>query len=435
MDPTLLALVSLLVMFLLIALHVPIGVAMGLVGIATYATLVGWGPAMTLASVEASHTFASLDFAIVPLFLLMGSFAAAAGLSSDLYRIANALVGHLRGGLSMATIAACALFGAVCGSSIATVATMTRIALPEMRQRGYQTSLAAGSVAAGGTLGFLIPPSIIMVLYAVLTEQFVLTLFFAAVVPGLIAVLLQCAAIAVYVRVYPDAAPAASPMSWSERGRAVVKSWGVIALGLVVSVGIYGGIFTVNEAAGIGAAAAGVFTLARRKATTEVLKSVVRETATNSAMIYLIIIGASMLTYFLSASHLPSSIVAWISGLDLPPLVIVFALYAMYIVLGAVFDSFAAMVITLPFVLPVVVGLGYDPIWWGIIMVMVIEIGMITPPIGINVFILHGMSRDIPLPTIFKGIAPFLVADLLRLTLITLFPQLALWLPEVLGLH
>jgi tripartite ATP-independent transporter DctM subunit len=422
------------IMFGLIALHVPIGIAMGLTGIATYATLVGWGPAMSLAAIEASQTFGSLDFAIIPLFLVMGSFAAAAGLSGDLYRIANALVGHLRGGLSMATIGSCALFGAVCGSSIATVATMTRIALPEMRQRGYRTGLAAGSIAAGGTLGILIPPSIIMVLYAVLAEQFVLTLFFAAVIPGLIAVALQCGAVAVYVRLVPDAAPAAAPLSWSERGRTLASSWGVIALGLVVSVGIYGGIFTVNEAAGVGAAMAGVFFFARRKGTRQALIRVVKETASNTGMIYLVIIGASMLTYFLSASHLPSNIIDWISTLDVPPLVIVLALYVMYIVLGAVFDSFAAMVITLPFVLPVVVGLGYDPVWWGVIMVMVIEIGLITPPIGINVFILHGMAREIPLRTIFKGIAPFLVADVLRLILVTLFPQLALWLPNALGL-
>jgi tripartite ATP-independent transporter DctM subunit len=311
---------------------------------------------------------------------------------------------------------------------------MTRIALPEMRQRGYRTGLAAGSIAAGGTLGILIPPSIIMVLYAVLAEQFVLTLFFAAVIPGLIAVALQCGAVAVYVRLVPDAAPAAAPLSWSERGRTLASSWGVIALGLVVSVGIYGGIFTVNEAAGVGAAMAGVFFFARRKGTRQALIRVVKETASNTSMIYLVIIGASMLTYFLSASHLPSNIIDWISTLDVPPLVIVLALYVMYIVLGAVFDSFAAMVITLPFVLPVVVGLGYDPVWWGVIMVMVIEIGLITPPIGINVFILHGMARDIPLRTIFKGIAPFLIADILRLILITVFPQLALWLPNVLGL-
>lgn len=434
MDPAVLALLSMLLMFVLIGLHVPIGVAMGITGIATYATLVGWGPAMTLAALEASHTFGSLDFAIIPLFLVMGNFAAAAGLSTDLYRIANALVGHLRGGLSMATIGSCALFGAVCGSSIATVATMTRIALPEMRQRGYQTSLAAGSIAAGGTLGILIPPSIIMVLYAVLAEQFVLTLFFAAVIPGLIAVVLQCLAIGIYVRVVPNAAPAAAPLSWAERGRTLKGAWGVVVLGLVVSVGIYGGIFTVNEAAGVGAALAGAFFFGRRKANRETLSKVVKETASNTGMIYLVIIGASMLTYFLSASHLPSSIIDWISALDLPPLVIVFALYVMYIILGAVFDSFAAMVITLPFVLPVVVGLGYDPVWWGVIMVMVIEIGLITPPIGINCFILHGMAKDIPLRTIFKGIAPFLIADILRLTLVTIFPQLALWLPGALGL-
>jgi len=433
METALIAMLALMGMFILIGLHVPVGVAMAMTGIATYSTLVGWIPAMSLASIEASMTFSSLEFAIVPLFLLMGSLAGASGLSTDLYRIANALLGHLRGGLSMATIASCALFGAVCGSSIATVATMARIALPEMIGRGYQTSLAAGSIAAGGTLGVLIPPSVIMVVYAVLAEQFILSLFFAALIPGLLAVMLHCIAITIYMRIYPEAAPAAEPVTWTQRVGAVRNGWGVVVLGLVVSVGIYGGIFTVNEAAAVGAALAFSFAVGRRKLSRTVLKEVVRETATNSGMIYLIIIGASMLTYFLSASHLPENLVEWIEHLDAPPLLVILGLYVMYIALGAVFDGFAAMVITLPFVLPVVTGLGYDPVWWGVIMVMVIEIGMITPPIGINVFVLHGMSKDIPLRTIFLGITPFLVADLIRLTLITVFPGLALWLPTLLG--
>jgi len=433
METTLIAVLALMGMFVLIGLHVPVGVAMAMTGIATYSTLVGWIPALSLASIEASMTFSSLEFAIVPLFLMMGTLAGASGLSTDLYRIANALLGHLRGGLSMATIASCALFGAVCGSSIATVATMARVALPEMIGRGYQTSLAAGSIAAGGTLGVLIPPSVIMVVYAVLAEQFILSLFFAALIPGLLAVLLQCIAISIYLRIYPEAAPAAKPVTWTQRVGAIRNGWGVVVLGLVVSVGIYGGLFTVNEAAAVGAALAFAFAVGRRKLNRSVLKEVVSETAANSGMIYLIIIGASMLTYFLSASHLPENMVEWIEHLDVPPLVIIFSLYLMYIALGAVFDGFAAMVITLPFVLPVVTGLGYDPIWWGVIMVMVIEIGMITPPIGINVFVLHGMAKDIPLRTIFLGITPFLVADLIRLTLITIFPSLALWLPTLLG--
>lgn len=433
MEPAALGAMALVAMFLLILFHVPVGVAMGLVGIATYASLVGWMPAFSLASIEFAHTFGSLDFAIIPLFLLMGSLTAQSGLSADLYRIANAMVGHLRGGLSMATVASCALFGAVCGSSIATVATMTRIALPEMRQRGYSPQLAAGSVAAGGTLGVLIPPSVILVLYAILTEQFVLELFLAAVIPGLIAVVLQCLAIVAYVRLNPDAAPPGPPVTWAQRGLALKRGWGVVILGAVVSIGIYAGIFTVNEAAAVGAGLAFAFVLLRRRLSAAVVRKVVGETASNTAMIYLIIIGASMLSYFLSASHLPSGIVDRITALDLPPLVIVLGLYVMYIALGAIFDGFAAMVITLPFVLPVVIGLGYDPVWWGVIMVMVIEIGLITPPIGINVFVLHGMTGDIPMGTVFRGVVPFLIADIARLLLLTLFPGLVLWLPGLMS--
>ena len=433
METTSTAAMALIAMFVLILFHVPVGVAMGVVGIVTYASLVGWMPAFSLASIEFAHTFGSLDFAIIPLFLLMGSLAAQSGLSADLYRIANALVGHLRGGLSMATVASCALFGAVCGSSIATVATMTRIALPEMLQRGYAPRLAAGSVAAGGTLGVLIPPSVILVLYAILTEQFVLELFLAAVVPGIIAVVLQCFAILLYVRLNPGAAPPGPPVTWAQRGKAIKRGWGVVLLGAVVSIGIYAGIFTVNEAAAVGAGLAFAFVLLRRRLSASVARKVVAETASNTAMIYLIIIGASMLSYFLSASHLPADIVDRISALDLPPLVIVLGLYVMYIALGAIFDGFAAMVITLPFVLPVVIGLGYDPVWWGVIMVMVIEIGLITPPIGINVFVLHGMTDNIPMGTVFRGVIPFLLADIVRLVLLTLFPGLVLWLPGVLS--
>ena len=434
MDPVILAILGLVGMFLLIGLHVPIGVAMGVAGILTFTAMVDLGPGLAIAGVEAVSTIESLDFAIVPLFLLMGSFAGAAGMSSDLYRIANAFIGHRRGGLAMATVGGCAAFGAVCGSAIATVATMTRVALPEMLKRGYQPGLASGSIAAGGVLGMLIPPSLILVIYAVLTEQFVLALFVAAVIPGIIAALFQCAAVYFYVRLHPDAGPAGPRVAWSARFAAIRDGWAVIMLGLIVTGGIYGGIFTVTEAAAVGAATAFLVCLVRGRLDRGVLWQVMRETAANSAMIYLIIIGAFTLTYFLALSHLPETMVEGINSLDLPPLAIIFALYLMYLILGSVFESIAAMVVTLPFVLPVVVGLGYDPVWWGVMMVMISGIGMITPPIGMNVFILHGMAEHIPLRTIFGGIVPFLAADLLRMVLLTLAPVLATWLPTQMGL-
>jgi C4-dicarboxylate transporter, DctM subunit len=433
-DPLLLASLGIGGMFALIALQVPIGVAMGLAGFVSVGLLLGWDPAISLFKTEPSSVVASRDLAVIPLFLLMGSFAGAAGLSADLYRLAYAVVGHYRGGLAMSTIGACAGFGAVCGSSVATAATMTRVALPEMLRRGYQPTLATGCIAAGGTLGMLIPPSVILVLYAVLTEQFVIALFIAAIIPGLIAVLLHFAAIMTYVRVFPEAGPAGPRMPWPERWQVVRDSWGVMVLAVVVSGGIYGGIFTVAEAAAIGACMALFFTVLRGKLTMEVLWRVLSESAANTGLIYLIIIGAHIFTYFVTLSQLPGAMTGWIESLGLHPLLVIFLLHVMYLILGSIFDTVAAMVITLPFVFPLIVGLGFDPVWFGVINVMVIEIGMITPPIGINVFVLHGIARDIPLKTIFRGILPFLVADLIRLTILTVFPALALWLPGKLGL-
>ena len=434
MDPLLTGSIGLAFMFVLIALQVPIGVAMGLAGFVSIWSIVGFEAAFTLFSTEPSSVMTSADFAVVPLFLLMGSFAGAAGLSSDIYRVAYAFLGHRRGGLALATIGGCAGFGAVCGSSIATAATMARIALPEMLERRYHPSLATGCIAAGGTLGILIPPSVIMVLYAILTEQFVVALFVAAILPGILAVLLHFAAIFVYTRIAPEMGPAGPRLAWGERWRVVGQCWGALVLAVVVGGGIYVGIFTVSEAAAVGAGMAFAFLVARGKCTRAVMWDVLGETAANTGMIYVIIIGASIFAYFISLSQMPGELIDLIHGLGLPPILVMVLLTIVYLILGSVFDTIAAMVITLPFVFPLVTGLGYNPIWFGIYNVMVIEIGLITPPIGINVFVLHGMARDIPLGTIFRGITPFLIADLTRLGILLLFPVIALWLPTVLGI-
>ncbi len=434
MDPILIAVLGIALLFVLIALHVPIGVAMGLAGVTGFTMLAGLEPALAIPGIEAVTAFESLDLAIIPLFLLMGSLAAVSGLSADLYGLANGFLGHRRGGLAIATVGGSGAFGAVCGSSIATVATMSRVALPQMLDRGYRPSIAAGSVAAGGTLGIVIPPSLILVIYAILADQFVLAIFAAAAIPGIIAAIFQIGAVAVYARLYPEAVPARSRMPWAERWQAVKQAWAVILLGLVVTVGIYGGIVTVTEAAALGAAAAFVLTLARGRLSRMVMAQVARETAINSGMIYVIIIGAFAFSYFLTLSGLPEVLVTGIGGFDVPPLVIILSLYAMYLLLGAVFESVAALVITLPFVLPIITFVGYDPVWWGIMLVMISGLGMITPPIGMNVFIIHGMNPQIPLGQIFRGTAPFFIADLLRILLLTLLPGLVLWLPEIMGL-
>ncbi len=434
MDPILLASLGLIGMFVLILLHVPIGIAMAVAGFVGFGFLSGFGPAASLFATEPVGVISNLDLAVIPLFLLMGSFAGVSGLSADIYRLAYALVGHRRGGLALATIGGCAGFGAVCGSSLATAATMGRVALPEMLNRGYSPTLASGSIAAGGTLGMLIPPSVIMVIYAFLAEQFVITLFIAAIIPGLVAVAFHFIAIGVVVRINPEAGPAGDRMRWSERLVVARESWGVMLLLVAVIGGIYGGVFTVSEAAALGAGLAFMFTVGRGKLTAESFWLVLRETASNTAMIYLIISGASIFTYFISTTKMPGALVTSIIAMDLPPLVVIGILMIAYLILGSIFDTIAAMVITMPFVYPLVVGIGYDPIWWGIVLVMVIEIGVITPPIGMNVFVLFGVAETIPLKTIFTGIIPFLIADLFRLALVILFPIIALWLPLALGM-
>lgn len=433
MDPITIAILGMLGMFVLIALHVPIGVAIGVAGVAGFGFLGGWKPAFSLIGTEYITVFTNAELAVIPLFLLMGSFAGVSGLSSDIYRLAYAFIGHRRGGLAMATIGGCAGFGAVCGSSLATAATMGRVALPEMLERGYSPTLASGSVAAGGTLGMLIPPSVVMVIYAFLTEQFVITLFVAALIPGLIAVLFHFLTVAIIVHRNPEIGPAGDRVPWGMRWRIVVQSWGVLVLMLAVIGGIYGGVFTVNEAASLGAGLAFLFTLFRGKLSWQTMFQVLKETATNTAMIYLIIGGASIFSSFITLSRMPDALVGYIGGLGLEPLIVVLILFALYLVLGAVFDTIAAMVITLPFVLPLILELGYSPIWWGVILVMAIEVGMITPPIGMNVFVLFGVAKTIPLKTIFRGILPFFYADIVRILLIILVPSLALWLPGVLG--
>jgi tripartite ATP-independent transporter DctM subunit len=432
-DPIVIALLGLLAMFALIAFHVPVGVALAITGIAIFSWLVGIDEAVSLAGTEFSATFSNMDYSIIPFFILMGSLASAAGLSADLFRLANSFLGHRRGGLALATIGGCAAFGAVCGSSLATVATMARVALPEMLSRNYKASLATGCIAAGGALGTLIPPSIIIVLYALLTDLDTRTLLVAAVIPGLLAVLMNAITIMIIVRLHPDTAPKGERIAWQERGQAVRSSWQVILLGALVAGGVYGGVFTVTEAAAVGVVLAFLMGYKRGKLTREKLREIMRETASTTGMIYLMLIGASILGYFLSLSHMPETTVAWIQSMDLPPFVIVLALYVMYLILGSIFETVAAMVITLPFVLPMITGLGYDPIWWGIMMLSVIATGMNTPPIGMNVFVLFGMTDDIPLKTIFSGTLPFFISDIIKLMILTAFPAITLWLPGLMG--
>lgn len=429
-SPILILLLGVSVMLGMIALHIPVGVSMALSGLALFAALADMQAAMATIAVEVSSAFNNADLVTIPLFLLMGSLAAKAGISSDIYAMASKWIGHRRGGLAMATVAGCAGFGALCGSSVATAATMGRVALPEMLERGYAPGLATGSIASGGTLGILIPPSIVMVIYAVLTEQFVLDLFVAGILPGLLATLLYCLAIVIVTAMNPAAGPAFEAASWSARWWAILHAWRAFAVILVVVVGLYSGVFSVAEAASMGVLSTLVFFLLRqsRAAWRRDLLGVALETAQNTAMIFLMVIGAALFSYFLTLTEAPMALVKHVRDAQLGPYTVLLILMAMYLFLGAVFDTIAAMILTTPFVFPLITGLGFDPVWWGIMMVMVIEIGMITPPIGMNVFVMGGIARNIPLQTIFRGIMPFFWADMVRLFMVGAFPAIALFL-------
>lgn len=431
MDPITVAVFGVLFMFVLILLQVPIGIAMAVVGVVGFGVLSGFGPAFSIIATESSSIIANADLAVIPLFLLMGNFATSAGLSGDIYNLAYAFLGHRRGGLALSTIAGCGFFGAVCGSSTATAATFGRVALPEMLARKYSPHFAAGCIAAGGTLGSLVPPSVILIIYAVMAEEFIITLFIAAIIPAILSIASYFVAISIYLRINPKAGPSGSRMSWPDRFRTALRCWGVILILVVVVGGIYGGIFTVTEAAAFGTVLCFLFALGRRKLTKELFWEALTGTALSASMIYVIIIGANVMTTFVTVTHMPDNVITLISGLDLPTFVTLTILLVVYLILGSIFDTVAAMVITLPFVLPLITGMGYSPIWWGIINVVVIEIGMITPPIGLNVFILHGVAPDLPLGTIFRGIVPFLFADIGRLIILVVFPSLILWLPAV----
>lgn len=433
MEAITIALLGILIMFALIALHVPVGVSLATTGVGVFAWIVGFDEAVSLIGTEFSATLSNMDYSIIPFFILLGSLASAAGLSTDLFRLANSFLGHRRGGLALATVGGCAAFGSVCGSSLATVATMTRVALPEMLKRGYNPSLATGSIAAGGALGSLIPPSLIIVLYALLTDLDTRMLMIAAIIPAMLAIVMNALTIITIVRINPDIAPKGERASWTTRGQSLIKSWQVLLLGGVVAGGIYGGVFNITEAAAVGVVIAFVMCGMRGQLTKSNLREVLQETASNTAMIYMMLIGASILSYFLSISHMPEYTVAWIDSMNLPAFVVVLALYLMYLILGSIFETVAAMVITLPFVLPIVTGLGYDPIWWGIMMLSVIGTGMNTPPIGMNVFVLFGMTRDIPLKTIFAGTLPFVISDIIKLLILTTVPEITLWLPNIIG--
>lgn len=418
--------------WLLLLAYVPLAVALGLLGVVCAALMIGIEPALSVLGNEAVQFLTNPQVAVVPMFLMMGSFAVVAGMAEDVYDLAHALFAPLRGGLALATIGGCGGFGALTGSSLATVATIGRVALPEMTARGYSPAIAAGCVAAGGTLGALVPPSIPLIFYAFLTETSIGQLFIAAVIPALIAIACYMAAIVAYVRLVPSAAPPRSASTdWNAVARAARKAWGALALFATVLGGIYGGIFTETEAAAIGAAGAFIFAVARGKMNRASFAQVMGETTATTALLYLIIFGVLTFSFSMGVTGLPQRMAALFEGLDWTPLAVLFVLLTVYIALGCVMDSNTVMFVTIPIVTPLISAMGYDLVWWGIINLVVLETGLITPPFGIHLFVLKSIvGVNVPLTTVYRGVMPFVVADLLKLALLVLFPALALWLPS-----
>ncbi len=420
-----------LVMWLLVLLVFPLGAAMALVGLFGSAMLTGTGPALSVLATEPAGFLTNEQVATLPLFLMMGSFAVAAGLSSDIYNLAHKMVGHFRGGLALATIGGCGGFGALTGSSMATAATIGRVALPEMNARGYSLQLATGCVAAGGTLGALVPPSVPLIFYALLTNQSIGILFVASFLPAVLAIVLYMATVMLYARFAPGAVPVESgQVRFREVFTALRDSWEVLALFGMVIGGLYGGVFTATECAAFGAGAAFLIALYRGKLRGGNFVRVMGETTATTAMLYILIFGAVNFSFFIGLTGAPELLTDFFSHLNLPAVVSIFILLVIYIILGAVMDSFPVMLITVPIITPFIQNLGYDLVWWGIVMVCVMETGMITPPFGLNVFIMKSIGgSNLSLVTVFKGVMPFVAADLVKLILLVLFPAIALWLP------
>jgi C4-dicarboxylate transporter DctM subunit len=424
-----------LLMWSLVLLAFPLGAAMALVGLFGSALLTGIDPALSVLATEPSTFLTNEQVATLPLFLMMGSFAVAGGLSSDIYNLAHKLIGHFRGGVALATIGGCGTFGALTGSSMATAATIGRVALPEMNARGYSLQLATGCVAAGGTLGALVPPSVPLIFYALLTNQSIGVLFVASFLPALLAIALYMATVMAHAWLAPKSVPPdSSRVSLTELLRALRDAWEVIALFLMVLGGLYGGVFTATECAAFGASGAFLVALYRGKLRYGNFLRVMGETTATTAMLYILIFGAVNFSFFMGLTGTPEILTEFFANLHMPAVSSIFVLLIIYIVLGAVMDSFPVMLITVPIITPFIQHLGYDLVWWGIVMVCVMETGMITPPFGLNVFIMKSIGgANLRLTTVFKGVMPFVAADLIKLVLLVLFPAIAIWLPKTMG--
>ncbi len=433
MSPITVGFIGIAILLVLLFSRMQIGVAMGLVGFCGFAYIIGFDAALGLLKTVPYATFSQQSLSVIPLFILMGSFCFSAGISEDLYRGIHKWLGHLRGGLATATVVACACFAAISGSSLATVATMGKVAMPEMRRYNYSAALATGAIAAGGSMGILIPPSVILIIYGIITEQSIGKLFLAGFIPGLLEGIFYIITIRVITGRDPKAGPRGPEVPFREKIVALRSTWEVAILFLVVIGGIYLGWFTPTEAAGVGAFGAFLLTIIRKKLNrSSFVKSLV-DTSMTSGMLFAIILGAMILGYFLSVTRLPHELATVVSTLPVNRYVILILILITTLVLGCVMDSMAIVLLTIPVFYPLILELGFDPIWFGILVVRVTEMGLITPPVGLNVYIIKGISGT-PMRTVFKGIYPFLIADLCEVILLIAFPQITLFLPNLMDI-
>ncbi|GAA3865197.1 TRAP transporter large permease [Celeribacter arenosi] len=437
MTPTLVATAMVVILLALIFVRMPIALGMGAVGAAGYSILSSPQGLLAYLNTAFVEKFSSYELAIVPLFILMGHLATRAGISRAIFAASASWIGHLRGGLAMASVAGCALFGSISGSSLATASTMARVALPEMRRHGYSGALASGSLAAGGTLGILIPPSVVLIIYALLTEQNIVKLFLAATIPGILAVIGFCTAIAIYVRIFPEEGPTQPRADLKTRLRSLADIWHVVLIFVVVLGGIYGGFFTPAEGASVGVVMMLLAGLLTGGLNARAILDCFIDTAGSTAMIFAIVFGADIFNVALALSQMPAAVADTISGSGIPPLAVLLAIIVFYLIMGCLMDSLSMILLTVPVFFPTIMALDFGMVpeaqamWFGIISLVVVEMGLITPPVGMNLFVISSMAKDIPTSQIFRGTVPFIMAEVVRIGILVAFPMLSYWLVMV----
>jgi tripartite ATP-independent transporter DctM subunit len=431
MDPTLVGLIGIGLLIIFLFTRMPVGFVMALLGFAGFSYLISFKAGLGIVIKDIYETFSSYNLTVIPLFILMGQVAFHAGISRRLYDTAYAFLGHLPGGLAMATIGACAGFAAICGSTNAAAATMATVALPEMKRYGYDMKLATGTVAAGGSLGILIPPSVIFIIYGIMTQQSIGKLFIAGIVPGIILAGLFILTIYIWAKLNPEIAPKGEKNSWQEKRKSLYGVIETLFLFILVMGGLFAGIFTPTEAGGVGAGGAILLAFLRRRLTFKGLMKAISESTRISCMVLIIVAGATIFGHFLAITRLPYTLANWVAHLPLPHGLVMGIIILIYLIGGCFIDALALILLTIPIFYPVVTMMGYNPIWFGVIIVLVTQMGVITPPVGVNVYVVSGIAKDVPLPTIFKGALPFLFSLILCSLILIPFPQIALWLPKL----